>query len=104
MLWTHTTQGNKHLLYWRRKFLLDAGTLRFLLLLSLLRVNANLGEHNFVCVEAVGPILKFRRLISRELINNPYLITDNQTPEKIKRKINKHYDIHVLINIPRGKK
>ena len=38
---------------------------------DLSEANANLGEHHFGGVEAVGPMLEFMREIFREIINNP---------------------------------
>ena len=53
----------------------------FAFLLGLLGVNANLGEHHFCCVESGRPVLGFRRLLSGDLTNNPYLKQDRMTPE-----------------------
>ena len=53
----------------------------FVFLLYLLEANANLGEHHFGRVESVRPILEFSRLLSRDLLNNPYLIQDDMAPE-----------------------
>ena len=53
----------------------------FLFLLDLLEENANLGENHVGGVEAVRPILDFRILLSRDLINNYYLRQDDLTSE-----------------------
>ena len=58
----------------------------FTFLLALLEVNYNLGEYNFRVVEAVRPILEFRRLLYRDLTNNPYPIQDDVKPEEVKGK------------------
>ena len=53
----------------------------FAFLLALLEVNANLGGHLSGGMKAVRPILEFRRLISRKMIDNPYLRQGDITPE-----------------------
>ena len=49
------------------------GNYVFDFLLALLETDANLGGKHFGGLEAVRTILEFRRLIYRDLINNPYL-------------------------------
>ena len=53
----------------------------FAVLLALLEVDANLGEHNFGGVEAVRKILEFRTLFSRDVYNNPHLRQDDMKSE-----------------------
>ena len=45
----------------------------FVCLLAISGVNANLGEHYVGGVEAGRPMLEFRRLLFRDLLNNPSL-------------------------------
>ena len=52
----------------------------FTVVLDLSEVNANLGGHHFGGVEDVRPILEFSRIVSTNLINNPYLSQDDITP------------------------
>ena len=47
------------------------------LFLDLLEVNNNLGENQFGAMEAVRPVLDFRKQIYRNLVNNPYLREDD---------------------------
>ena len=55
-------------------------------------------------MEAVRPMLKFRRLLSRDLINNPYIRKYYLTPEEINRKRNIPNDRPILIKLPSGNK
>ena len=63
-----------------------------------------LGEHHFGGVKSIMPILEFGRLLSRDLIKNPYHRKDDITPEG--RKINSmsQNDGHILIKLSTGKK
>ena len=74
----------------------------FAFLLDLSEVNYNLGENQCGGMEAVGAMLDFRRLFSKHLINNPYLIQDDRTPEERSSKRNKHNDGNILIRLPTG--
>ena len=57
-------------------------------------MNAKLGGGNFGGVDNVRPILEFRRLLSRVIINNPYPVQDDMTPEeKIAREKGKIIDM-----------
>ena len=49
-------------------------------------MNANLGEYNFGGVEAISPMLEFRRIIYRDLNYNPYPRKDDMIPDEIKIK------------------
>ena len=65
-------------------------------------MNSNLRGHHFGGVEGVRPMLDFRRILSRDLIDNPYLRQDYLAQEERKSKRNKHNDGHILINLPTG--
>ena len=80
------------------------GKSNFAFLLDLLEVNVNLEGHHFGGVYAVGPILEFGRLLSRYLINNPYLRQYDMTLEKRKRKSKRQNDGYVIIMLPTGEK
>ena len=73
----------------------------FLLVLS--EVNDNLGEHHFGGMKTVRPILECRRLLYRDLINNPYLKQDYMTLEERNRNIKRKNYGHILIKLPTGK-
>ena len=53
----------------------------FFFLFNLLEVNDNLGECHFGCVEVARPMLEFKRLLSRGIVNNPYFIQDDLSSE-----------------------
>ena len=55
-------------------------------------------------MEDVRPILDFRRLISRYLINNPYPRQDDLTSEERQIKRNNYNDGHIHIKLPRGER
>ena len=76
----------------------------FAFLLALSEINNNLGEHHFGDVEAIRPMLEFRRLISRYLINNPYLRQDGIKKEGCKSKRKKHTHGHSSTKLSTGKK
>ena len=76
----------------------------FAFLLSLSEVNDNMREKHFSFIESIVPMLDFRRLIYRDLINNPYPRQDGITPEGRRRNRNKHAHGGILIKITTGKK
>ena len=68
----------------------------FVFLLDLSELNDNLGYH-FGGMEDVSPILDFRRLLSRDIINSPYLRQYDITPKEIKRNSKRKNDGNILI-------
>ena len=59
-----------------------------------------MGELHFGGVEAVRPIMEFRRLLSRDLINNPYLNQYDIISKACKIKRNKHTHGHIIAMLP----
>ena len=70
-------------------------------MLDLSEANVNLGEHQFSGMEAIRPILDFRRLIHRDTINYPHLRQDDIKSGEINIKRNKNNNGHILIEINR---
>ena len=68
-------------------------------LLDLSEVNDNLGENHFGDVEAVRPMLEFRRLLSRDLINKPYLSRYYFPSEGCNSNRNKHTCGKIIIRV-----
>ena len=62
-------------------------------------MNDNLGEHHYGGMEDVRQMLEFRGIISRDLVNNPYIRQDYLTSEEIKINISKHNDIHMIVKL-----
>ena len=62
----------------------------------------NLRECHFGGVEVARPMLEFKRLLSRGIVNNPYFIHDDLSSEEGKIKMNKQNGVHIIINITTG--
>ena len=77
----------------------------FTYLLATTEVSCNLGESSFGEVPEPRPQLEFRRLLAKDLINNPYLEKEqDDSPNTRKSKRNRDTGGHELQHIPRGKK
>ena len=70
--------------------------------LALSEINATLGKHQFGGVDNFRPMLDSRILLSRDLIDNPYLRQDDLTSKERYSKRDMNNDRHILIKLPLG--
>lgn len=76
----------------------------FAFLLAISEVNANLGESYFGTRETTRPQLEFRRLLARDLIENPYQNMNGSPSSERRSKRIRDAHGHELVKVPRGKK